>query len=672
MRSLLLSCLLGLGAAAALAQPVSEAPPSAVVLNDQDNFVSAPDVAFDTQGNQVVVWRRFHLDDRDGDVLVRRYDAAGAPLGPETQVNVDEADDHNSPRVAAGSQSRFVVVWTRTAPDGSDTGVLARVWDGGHSQSGEIQVPTFTSGRQQDANVGMDAGGGFVVVWESNGQEPDGKFGIFARRFSAAGTPLGPEFRVDVPAGRNARIPRVAVWPDGRFVVLWSRGLSEGGAGVFARLFTASGDPSGGEILLAGDTATPFLQVPAAAARAEGGFAAAWQVCRDEGTCVIRSRSFGPAGQPLGVELPVSPAGQRSSSPDVAVDARGDSAVTWRQCLSGPVQFTNCTAHARFFDPQGIPLGTVSLRWNNNLLAPVVAAHQPDFLLIWEAFSCIGVGCGVPRPTGIYGERYRLDVPPSGDCVPTEEALCLNRSRFQVEASYRAADGTSGTAQAIPLTADSGYFWFFGEENLELLVKVIDGCAQNDRFWVFTGGLTNVEVDLKVTDTETGAVKTYLNPQGRSFQPIQDTAAFQGCTGADFALPAPALSPAAAAVWEPDIVNIFCIGSSDFLCVNDSHFAVDVSWRTPDGAMGRGRALQLTADSGVFWFFQPDNLELVVKVLDGCAVNGSHWVFAAGLTNVEVELRVEDIRTGQQKVYRNPQGRSFQPIQDTRAFPNCP
>lgn len=671
MRSVLMSCVLGLGAAAALAQPVSEAPPSAVVLNEQGNSVSAPDVAFDTQGNQVVVWDRFHFDDRDADVLVRRYDAAGAPLGPEAQVNVDEVADHNSPRIAAGSQSRFVVVWTTwTAPDGSDAGVLARVWDGGQPQSGEIQVPTFTSGRQQDADVGMDAGGGFVVVWESNGQEPDGKFGIFARRFSAAGTPLGPEFRVDVPAGR-ARIPRVAVWPDGRFVVLWSRGLSEGGAGVFARIFTAAGHPAGGEILLAGDSAASVLNFPAVAARADGGFAAAWDVCRDE-TCTIRSRSFDPEGQPLGIELPVSPAGQWSRIPEIAVDARGDSAVTWSQCLSGPIRSTNCTAHARFFDRQGIPLGTVSLRWNNNLLSPVVAAHESDFLLTWQALSCIGFNCGGRRPTGIYAERYRLDVPPSGDCVLTEEALCLNRSRFQVEASYRAANGTSGTAQAIPLTADSGYFWFFGEENLELLVKVIDGCTLNDRFWVFTGGLTNVEVDLKVTDTETGAVKTYTNPQGRSFQPIQDTAAFQGCTGASFAVPAPALSPAAAAVWAPDIVDIFCIGSSDALCVDGSHFLVEVAWRRPDGAMGRGTALQLTADSGVFWFFQPDNLELVVKVLDGCAVNGAHWVFAAGLTDVEVELRVVDIRTGQEKIYRNPQGRGFLPIQDTRAFPNCP
>jgi hypothetical protein len=671
MRSVLLSCLLGLGAAAVLAQPVSEAPPGPVVLDESGVSVSSPGVALDAQGNQVVVWHRFDVDSRDSDIFVRRYDEAGAPLGPAAQVNVDETEDHSSPRVATGSLSRFVVVWTRTPPDGSDAGVRARVWDGGAPVSGEIQVPAATSGRQQDADVDMDAGGGFVVVWESQGHDAEGKFGIFARRFGAAGNPLGPEVRVDVPAGRNARIPRVAVWPDGRFLVAWSRGLTDGGAGVFARLFTAAGAPAGGELLLARDATTGFLLRTAVAARADGGFVAAWDICQGE-TCTVRSRRFGPSGEPLAGEIPVSPAGQVSSSPELAVDARGAFAVAWRQCLAGPVQFTNCSAHARFFDPQGIPLGTVSLRWNNSLASPVIAADATDFLFAWDALSCIGFSCGSPRPTGLYAERYHLDVPPAGDCVLTEEALCLNRSRFQVEATYRTADGASGTARAVPLTADSGYLWFFGEDNLELLVKVIDGCSLNDRFWVFTGGLTNVAVDLKVTDTATGAVRTYTNPQGRSFLPIQDTAAFQGCGGPGFASRAPALSQATEPALARNVSEVFCIGTDSVLCVNGSHFGVEAFWRTPDGATGRARAIQLTADSGVFWFFGPDNVELVVKILDGCAVNGAHWVFAAGLTNVEVELRVEDIRTGEEKIYRNPQGRGFLPIQDTRAFPNCP
>ena len=72
------------------------------------------------------------------------------------------------------------------------------------------------------------------------------------------------------------------------------------------------------------------------------------------------------------------------------------------------------------------------------------------------------------------------------------------------------------------------------------------------------------------------------------------------------------------------------------------------------GASGLGHAVALTADSGYFWFFDPDNLELVVKTLDGCGVDGHFWFFAAGLTNLEVTITVTDRTTGEMKTYRNP------------------
>ncbi len=59
-----------------------------------------------------------------------------------------------------------------------------------------------------------------------------------------------------------------------------------------------------------------------------------------------------------------------------------------------------------------------------------------------------------------------------------------------------------------------------------MVTKVVTGCPVNNRYWVFAGGLTNVNVVMTVTDTQTGTVKTYVNPQGTAFQPIQDTNAF--------------------------------------------------------------------------------------------------------------------------------------------------
>ncbi|MEM8929558.1 MAG: hypothetical protein AAGE94_00185, partial [Acidobacteriota bacterium] len=108
--------------------------------------------------------------------------------------------------------------------------------------------------------------------------------------------------------------------------------------------------------------------------------------------------------------------------------------------------------------------------------------------------------------------------------------LCLNNDRFAVEASWRSPDGSSGMADARPLTDDSGTFAFFDPDNIELLVKVLDACQPPfERYWVFAAGLTDVEVDLVVTDTITGEIQRYSNPLSTAFEPILDTNAFDTC-----------------------------------------------------------------------------------------------------------------------------------------------
>lgn len=103
-----------------------------------------------------------------------------------------------------------------------------------------------------------------------------------------------------------------------------------------------------------------------------------------------------------------------------------------------------------------------------------------------------------------------------------------------------------------------------------------------------------------------------------------------------------------------------------------AQFDVTVTWRDANGNQGVGHPWALTPDTGYFDFFDPDNVELVVKVLDACSFNDRFWVFAGGLTNVEVEIVVTDRLSGVERVYRNPLGESFLPIQDTDAFATCP
>lgn len=120
-----------------------------------------------------------------------------------------------------------------------------------------------------------------------------------------------------------------------------------------------------------------------------------------------------------------------------------------------------------------------------------------------------------------------------GACFPGAQALCLANGRFQVDADWMTTQGTSGKGQVVPnvATDDSGLFYFFTQANWEVVVKVLDACVVNDRFWVFAGGLTNVQVTLRVIDTQTGAVRHYFNPQTTAFQPVQDIGAFATCSG---------------------------------------------------------------------------------------------------------------------------------------------
>jgi FlaG/FlaF family flagellin (archaellin) len=108
--------------------------------------------------------------------------------------------------------------------------------------------------------------------------------------------------------------------------------------------------------------------------------------------------------------------------------------------------------------------------------------------------------------------------------------LCLHGGRFAVKAAWQVpAQEKSGSGLAVRLTSSTGYFWFFNASNVEVVVKVLDGCQVDGHYWVFAGGLTDVEVTLTATDLQTGGSRTYTNPSGSAFLPIQDTSAFKTC-----------------------------------------------------------------------------------------------------------------------------------------------
>lgn len=281
-----------------------------------------------------------------------------------------------------------------------------------------------------------------------------------------------------------------------------------------------------------------------------------------------------------------------------------------------------------------------------------------------------------------------------GACAPGGRFLCLGGGRFRVSVDWSVSglfpgnpDQGAGIPAATTISGnDSGSFWFFTEDNVELIVKILDATTVNGHFWVFWGGLSSVEYRLYVEDTLGGLSRTYFKPQG-DICGGTDTTAFPAgeSTGtastvvavradrsswarelsdrsAPFAASGPATRfvalDAPATTTAPLHPPQPCVPDGETLCLLDGMLAVTVDWTDQhNGGSGVGRAVPYTDVSGFFWFFHPENIELVVKALDGRTVNGKIWVFYGALSDVGYTIRVENRADGHLvRTYTNPPG----------------
>jgi len=103
----------------------------------------------------------------------------------------------------------------------------------------------------------------------------------------------------------------------------------------------------------------------------------------------------------------------------------------------------------------------------------------------------------------------------------------VSRRRRTLRRRGRLGDGRGDRHRAVDIgRRDSGLFTFFDPGNLELLVKVLEGCSLTDHYWVFYGATTDQGFELTVTDTQTGAESVYANPPRVSAEPVKDFFAF--------------------------------------------------------------------------------------------------------------------------------------------------
>jgi hypothetical protein len=203
------------------------------------SFQGYPAVTSDGSGGFVVAWFGNAPDNGGVDLFARRYASDGSPAAPEFRVNNETSSTQRSASIAAAPNGDFVVAWQSYQQDGSQNGVFCRRYASSGAPLGlEFQVNTTTSLSQHDPSVASD-GAGFVVVWQSEGQDGDGG-GSFGQRFDSAGNTLGAEFRLNSFTTSDQSLPNVAKKPNGDFVVVWQSPQDASGQGVFGQGFCAA------------------------------------------------------------------------------------------------------------------------------------------------------------------------------------------------------------------------------------------------------------------------------------------------------------------------------------------------------------------------------------------------------------------------------------------------
>ncbi|WP_299775948.1 tandem-95 repeat protein [uncultured Tateyamaria sp.] len=201
-----------------------------------------PSIAALPSGGYVVAWESYEQDGDSSGISLRRYDASGETAGSEVQVNTTTAGRQVSPSVTALPNGDYVVVWVSFGQDGDVGNIYLQRYDAeGVAVGGEIEVNSYTMGRQVLPSIAGLLDGGFVVSWVSDGQDGDAD-GIFMQRYNAEGVAVGDETQVNIYSAGNQSHPSVTALLDGGFVVSWqSDGQDGDGPGVFQKVFNADG-----------------------------------------------------------------------------------------------------------------------------------------------------------------------------------------------------------------------------------------------------------------------------------------------------------------------------------------------------------------------------------------------------------------------------------------------
>lgn len=369
-------------------------------------------VAVDGAGFATVFWHSFGADNGgpsdSWSVQGQRYAPDGAPLGDQFLVSPLPSISQKRPAVATNEAGDLVVVWDsyfNDFGDFSDKSIQSHRYDSNGAPLGsQFQANTHINRAQINPDVALDQDGNFVVVWQSGGFDElgSGELGapdtsIQGQRFASDGMPLGEQFLVNTYTTNDQEKPKLAMSPQGDFVVVWeSDGSDNGDTSSFSlqgQLFAPNGVPIGDQFLVNTYT-TDDQKRPAVAMAPSGDFVVVWQSFGsdngDTSYWSIQGQRFASNGTKAGSQFLVNTyTTYWQSSAAISMDADGDFIVVWRSEESDDADTSDSSIQAQRFASNGNRIGEqflVNTYTTSFQRGPALATHaNGDFVVLWDS-----------------------------------------------------------------------------------------------------------------------------------------------------------------------------------------------------------------------------------------------------------------------------------------------
>ena len=495
-----------------------------IQVNTETNYDQGQSsIAALADGGFVVTWTSRDQDGSDDGVYAQRYDSAGGAVGSEFQVNTFTNDQQSFSSVAALEDGGFVITWSSWSQDGWGYGIYAQRYDSaGGAVGSEFRVNTFTNDWQVYSSVAALKDGGFVVTWDSHGQ--DGlDYGIFAQRYDSAGATVGSEFQVNTFTNDWQRYSTVAALKDGGFVVTWSDLGGQDGSywGVYAQRYDSTGVAVGSEFQVNTHTNSSQLYSSVTALE-DGGFVVTWSSVQDGSDLGIYAQRYDSAGVAVGSEFRVNTftTGDQRFSSIVAL-ADGGFVVTWS---SDGQDGSGYGIYAQRYDADGMAVGEET-RLNESTAGEQIAetylAGEPTAVLangtLVSTWSGFGTEEVFVRLFDLPGAATDEDTPIT---ISTADLLANDSDYESDPLTITAVDATSANGASVSINGDGDVVY---DPTGSATIQALNAGETLEDTFTYTvsdgnGGTDTATVTLTVAGADEAAGKIISVSQDKSLE----------------------------------------------------------------------------------------------------------------------------------------------------------